>query len=765
MARGSSGARFYLLLAVDVISAACCAVAPLIKLLSVDYDVLDCTLSELWRNSNLDILSGVLVRCVVYLCARAILLKYLSNSQEESSTRFREKGAIFVVVFHHTIQLGLLAKMVFVAAHGESGLLPEGNFLHSGLLPIYCSCLSFLLFGYIEKCMMMSLLQGKKQARRSHAGTGPYEPLLSGSDVQEKRHSTRDHLLSLLSFLFQDVYPIIAGLSVGLLAAVAEASVPFLTGKAIEYSAISKNMVYFQRSLIGLVLAAVASGVLVGIQAAVLEFTAARVGMRLRTKFFYHLLQQEVGFFDAAKTGELISRLHTDIGAASDTVAQNVTVMLRSILHIFVLVSFMFVTCWRLTVVSFVLIPFTESAAKFFGDYFAVFHNKIQSELAGASSVVEESLSSIRTVRAHAAEGMMVADHKERMRAYFYLRKSLSMYICGWVGAMTWAPKVVTAVALYLGGYMVMRGEMGAGDLVAFMFYQQALSQQSNCLIDFISPVTQVVGAIKKVLEIMKRRPKVGPAEGLVPEHPPQSIELRSVLFAYPTRPNCSVLNGMSLMVNPGEFVVVIGPGGSGKSSILSLLQRFYLPDAGDVVIDGRDVGVYDPGWLKHNVGIVPEEPVLFSKSIKDNVLFGADSTDDMESAIESACCLSGLHDFVASLPEKYATECGENGVQLSKTQKWKLAVARAIICNPSVLLMDDVPALDFDDSEDCVERILERCREGRTVLLTTRRVSVARKADRIIVVENGQVAETGSHTDLVEMGGVYASFVGSRDQ
>ncbi|GMH35182.1 hypothetical protein BSKO_03050 [Bryopsis sp. KO-2023] len=748
------GVRFALVLLADFALATCFGLIPLRKYLQdAEHEALPPNAYDVLKNSNLDIVLAVLLRCIVYagLYFWSGKLDPVFQGQDQGTARTR--GTIFTMLFHHTIQLGILAKMVVVAAHGDAGMLPDAMLLHPGILAIFGSCLIFLILGYIEKWMMMKIMRGAKIPGRMASNVSVREPLLNRTNVGDKRHTNKELLYGLLKFLFQDSYPIIAAMVSAFLAAIAEASVPFFTGRAIEFSAINPHQAQFSGSLVALAFVALASGIFAGIRGGVLEYTAARMSMRIRTKFFYHLLQQELGFFDTSRTGDLMSRLQTDIGATSDMVSQNINAFVRSLLHMLVLVSFMLVTCWRLTVVSFVLIPFTGSVVKFYGYYFAQFHKEIQTEVAAANSIAAETLSSITTVRAHAGEESSMADFKSKMKAYCILRKRLAIYFSGWVGFMTWAPKVVTAIVLYLGGFRVMDGKMSPGDLVAFMLYQQALAQQFNGITEFMNPIAQAIGAIEKVLVLMKRRPKVGSADGLVPSGCLAKIEMRNVTFRYPSRPTVNILNGMSLVVEPGEFVAMIGPSGCGKSSVFKLLERFYLPNSGDVIIDGREIGVYDPRWLKQSVGFVDEAPTLFPGSIRDNLLYGMDVDPGyMQEEVEAACQMANLSEFVMSLPDGVDTDCGERGVQLSGVQIWKVAVARALVRKPSILLMEDTAYLDFGD-EGGVEEVIARCAAGRSLFMATTSVRVAQMADRILVVKDGMVVDSGD-LDYLTKGG-----------
>ena len=331
----------------------------------------------------------------------------------------------------------------------------------------------------------------------------------------------------------------------------------------------------------------------------------------------------------------------------------------------------------------------------------------------------------------------------------------------------TFLTAAVTAGVLFYGGNLVLGSTMSAGSLVSFMLYQQSLSASFQALGDVFSALSAAVGAADKVVELINREPDFIDSGLERPDTFSGRLELRNVTFSYPARPNTIVLRDFSLQVNPGEVVALVGPSGGGKSSIVKLLERQYLPSTGSVLIDGRDLGTFDPSWLRRKMALVSQEPVLYARSIRRNIIYGMEVEDGLaehevptQEMIENAARRANAHEFIMALPEGYDTESGERGVQLSGGQKQRLAIARALVRDPVVLLLDEATSALDSDSEAIVQEALDRTMVGRTVLVIAHRLSTVQDADRIIVIQKGSIVETGTHDELLDRQGAYANLV-----
>ncbi len=309
---------------------------------------------------------------------------------------------------------------------------------------------------------------------------------------------------------------------------------------------------------------------------------------------------------------------------------------------------------------------------------------------------------------------------------------------------------------------------MSPGDLVSFMLYQQSLTGSFQQLGDVFSSLAGAIGAADKVVELIERRPAFIETGAAKPDRGLEGrIELRDVTFAYPARMQTKVLDGFSLHVAPGEVVALVGPSGGGKSSIVKLIERQYLPQQGQILIDGRDIGEYDKKWLRRRIGLVGQEPTLFARTIRRNIIYGLEEADGLsedevptQHQIEEAARLANAHDFIMSLPKGYDTYCGERGTALSGGQKQRLAIARALVRRPATLLLDEATSALDSNSEAMVQEALEHAMAGRSVIVIAHRLSTIQNADRICVVQKGRIVEQGTHEELLAAGGVYEGLV-----
>eukprot|EP00878_Enallax_costatus_P014219 GHUV01014873.1.p1 GENE.GHUV01014873.1~~GHUV01014873.1.p1 ORF type:complete len:765 (+),score=113.02 GHUV01014873.1:294-2588(+) len=686
-------------------------------------------------------------------------------------------------------ELLLLFKAVVVAVYAPDQVLPSPA--HPGVAGLMCTFVSLttslcssLVTGMLIRWLIMN--KGRPTGKEADEESGSdviTQPLLTTSwerpennkrigaakdSADEQRQEIQPGtVMELVKLSTPDTPVLLVAFVFGAAAALMAACVPYYTGLIIDYASIDPDRSRFTVTTMKLIGVAILCGIFTGIRGGLFSVAMWRLKVRICNALFASLLAQEIGFFDKVQTGELSSRLSADTTTVSDSISLNLNILVRSATQAVMVLVFMFSASWRLTVVTFVLVPCVLLISKVYGSYYRKLSKKSQAALAEANAVAEETLSAQSTVRAHAAQDSAKASYAAKLHVFYLLMLKQAAAYTVYAATTTTLPSVVVAVVLYYGGWLVLKREMSAGSLVSFMLYQQNLSGAFSMMGDVFSALAAAVGAADKVIELIKRTPKETAPGDFIPESGTLqgALALENVVFSYPIRPTHKVLNGLSMSVNPGEVVALVGPSGGGKTTIIKLLQRFYLPISGQVLIDGRDIGIYDPKWLRRHVALVSQEPVLFARSIRKNIMYGMEEEDGCpepptQEQVEAAARLANAHEFITSFPDGYETGCGEKGVVLSGGQKQRIAIARALVRQPQVLLLDEATSALDTESEAVVQEALNRLMAGRTVVVVAHRLSTIRDATRICVIAHGQVQEQGNHEELISSRGVYSQLV-----
>jgi len=489
-------------------------------------------------------------------------------------------------------------------------------------------------------------------------------------------------------------------------------------------------------------------------------FTTAgeRVVTQLRQDLFKSLMSQEVGFFDERKTGELTNRLSSDTTVLQNTVSVNISMALRNAAQAVGGIALLLYTSPVLTALMLAIVPAVAVGAVSYGRKVRGLSKEAQDALAAANEVAEESLSGIRTVRSFAAERHEVERYQSATeRAYDVARRRIKQSSYFLAGASS-AGYLSSAVVLWYGGRLVLDGKMTVGNLTSFLIYSLMVAVALGALADLWADFMRASGAAERVFELTDRKPAIPSSGGERLAHVRGHVEFKDVRFAYPTRQDVPVLKGIHLDVAPGEVVAIVGPSGAGKSTIAALLARMYDPQEGHVLLDGQKLNGLDTEWLRQQVGTVAQEPMLFASSIADNIRYGRPAASDEE--VEAAARAANAHDFVSRFPEGYRTLVGERGVQLSGGQKQRIAIARAVLKDPRLLVLDEATSALDAESEHLVQEALERLMQGRTTLIIAHRLSTVVGADRVVVMEGGQVVQSGDHTTLMGQDGLYRRLV-----
>ena len=504
------------------------------------------------------------------------------------------------------------------------------------------------------------------------------------------------------------------------------------------------------RIALGLLGVFAVQGVANFVQVFLLSSSTERIVATLREQTFAHLIRLSPAFFTERRTGELTSRLSSDLALLQSLLSTWISELSRQTLFLIGGIAMMFVTNPRLTLTTLAVVPMVVVAAFTFGRALRKASTSVQDRIGEAMGMADESFGSIRTVQSFTREGIEtqrfsallhdlvgVAVSRARIRALFF----------GVVGFVAFGS---VAAVLWQGGAQVVEGKLTAGTLVAFLFYALFVAAAVGTLASLFGNFQEAIGAASRVFELLDAEPTVRE-----PEHPRRftepvrgAVTLEAVAFRYqPDLPD--VVQDISLDIAPGEVVALVGRSGAGKTTIASLLPRFWDVTAGRITLDGIDIRELSLDTLRGAIGIVPQEPVLFSGSIRENIAYARPDASDAD--VLRAAQAAHAWEFIERLPEQWSTRVGERGVKLSGGQRQRIAIARVFLKDPAVVILDEATSSLDTESERYVEQALEQLLQGRTTLLIAHRLSTVRRADRVVVLDQGRIVETGSHDELLQ--------------
>lgn len=488
-------------------------------------------------------------------------------------------------------------------------------------------------------------------------------------------------------------------------------------------------------------------------------FTVAgeRVVTKLQQDLFAKIIEQDIQFFDQRRVGELINRLTSDATVLQKAVTVNVSMGLRFGISGIGAIGVLFYLSWRLALVMLAVVPVVAAAGGIYGRMLRRISTEVQDSFAKANSVAEETISGIRTVRSFARENYEQARYRDSIEAAFQIAKKRAFYGASFSGLMSFAGLGAIVAVLWYGGTLLVSGDMAFGELTSFMLYTFTVAFSIGALSGLYEDFAKAMGASVRVFELLEQEPEINNGSKKL-EHPKGNISFQSVQFAYPTRKDAMVLQDCSFAVDFNEVVALVGSSGGGKSTTAALISRFYDPDAGSIQLDGVDIRELDKNWLREQVGVVRQEPILFATSIMDNIRYGRPSATEEE--VVAVAKAANAHEFISAFPEGYQTLVGERGVRLSGGQKQRIAIARALLKDPVFLILDEATSALDVESEHLVQEALERLMEGRASLVIAHRLSTIQHANRVLVLEGGQIVESGSHQELLDKQGVYRRLV-----
>ncbi|XP_047464137.1 antigen peptide transporter 2 [Mugil cephalus] len=582
-----------------------------------------------------------------------------------------------------------------------------------------------------------------------------WEKGLCGNGKMKKNNSKPDSrrlLIRVLKYFKPDTLYLIAAFGFLILGVFCDSFIPLYQGKVIDMLSDQKHQIGFSYALGTLVLFSLGSALFSGLRGGLFMCTLARLNKRLKHVLFHSLMQQEITFFEENSSGQLSSRLHSDVDRMGRTVALNANALVRSTVKTCLMLWVMLHLSWELTLLTCIEMPLVVMVQNKYITLSKELKEQMQDCHARIKDLASETVGCIRTVRSFKAEKEELRRYQEALEQMSAINRRSGIYsaVFGFIRRLLIVG--IKILMLVQARTLISSGRLSIGSLVSFFLYQKPMSNNLREILYCYGETMSTVGVISKVFGYLDRTPKCKKEGELAPEKLKGRIVFENVTLSYPSSPHTQALKSFSVELQPGKMTALVGPSGSGKTSCVGLLKRLYEPQEGQILLDGEPLHHYKQKYLHEKIALVSQNPVLFSGSVRYNIEYGLKECNDDK--VKEAAVKANADGFISEMKDKYDADVGEGGRNLSEGQKQSIAIVRALVRDPQVIILDEATSkLDVNAQHAVLQEIVTR---GRTVLVVAHQLKTVEKADHIIFLEGGVVVEEGTHKELMAKKGRY---------
>ncbi|XP_077340727.1 antigen peptide transporter 2 [Lithobates pipiens] len=571
----------------------------------------------------------------------------------------------------------------------------------------------------------------------------------------------RENFIRLIKLSKPDWHLLTAAFVLLTLALMLEISIPYYMGRVIDILSNNYKETEFLAAILFMAFFSITSSISAGCRGGFFLFCMARLNIRLKDLLFRAFARQDIAFFETTKTGEITSRLSQDTAMVSRSIAANVNITLRMLVKCVGHYYFMILVSWKLTLLTLISTPLIWIVQSLYNKYHKDLVKKVQDSIASSSDVAKEIIESVKTIKSFAAEEEEAERYEEALKKTHRLQCQRDLVRAVYLLAIRTVNLGTQVAMLVYGHKLIQSGSITSGQMVSFMLYQIESGDYLRSLFHMLSEITHSAGASIKVFQYLDQKPQISASGSLCPENLHGEFKFENVTFSYPSRPESPALKDVSFTLEPGTVTALVGPSGGGKTTCVAMLERFYEPQSGKILLDGRPLSDYKHQYLHSKVALVAQDPVLFAGTVRENIAYGLNNPPTQQ--LVEAARLAKAESFIEKMENAYDTDVGSNGAQMGAGQKQRLALARALSRRPKLLILDEASSCLDVDTEHEIQQSLQSIPD-LCLLIIAHRLRTVQKADQILVLEEGQLVECGTHDDLVKKGGIYQNLLQNHD-